>query len=379
MAARNELPVVESALRSLDRIDYPAERIELVFVDDGSSDGTDVLFARWVENRPRRRAVTIPRNGRQAGGKSSALAAGVAASPDTDLIAIIDADFEVVPDALARLVAGFSDPEVGAVSGYLQPRNATYSIVARYAALESWLHQLVTSAAKDRLRLDPPTLGMWMVRRDVLEAVGGFPSCLTGEDVQVAAAIARRGFRTRFISSVVASNAVATTLAEYWWQHLRWARDVYAAERSGMREPRRVIHAAPAHARDCPPSPAAPPQNPDTPHERCIRFARRIERLLSATGYADRLGFVSAIALTVLGSLPAWILLGYVSATVLEIAVAIRRGGDRRAGETRRMLAAAATMILVDVAATAVATIQTVAGTRRFWRRPERRPETLDR
>jgi cellulose synthase/poly-beta-1,6-N-acetylglucosamine synthase-like glycosyltransferase len=288
-------------------------------------------------------------------GKSVALAAGLSASMRTDLVAIADADFEMEADGLRRLADGFSDAKVGAVCGYLRPRNAGAGIVARYAALESWLHQLVTATAKDRLGLDPPLLGIWVVRRAVLDAVGGFPARSTGEDVQVGTAVSRHGFRTRFVPTPVASNAVAATLAEYWWQHLRWARDVYASARSRRPESQNLEGGGSSRAS-------------------LGDLGRGIERLLSAAGYADRLALVAGMTLTALGALPSVILLAYLAAVALEIVVAIRRGGSRRLGETVRVLASVVAMVGVDVFATAVATVAAMAGTNPSWRRPARRP-----
>jgi cellulose synthase/poly-beta-1,6-N-acetylglucosamine synthase-like glycosyltransferase len=185
LAARNEGPVVGRALRSLGQIRYPADNIEITLIDDGSTDETSTILAQWAHGRPRTRVTTVSRLAGAVSGKAAALTTGLAASPRTDLVAIVDADFEVEPAGLALLAAAFSDPCIGAVSGYLRPRNADGGVVARYAALETWLHQLVTSAAKDRLRLDPPTIGLWVVRHDVLDAIGGFPDTVTGEDMRV--------------------------------------------------------------------------------------------------------------------------------------------------------------------------------------------------
>ena len=101
------------------------------------------------------------------------------------------------------------------------------------------------------------------------------------------------------------------------------------------------------------------------------------ERILSASGYADRLALVTGAALTACGPLSAAILLFYVTTIVIEIAVATRRGGSGRHGETLRVLAAAATVLAVDVIATAVATIGAAIGAHPSWRRSERRPEPI--
>jgi len=111
IAAYNEARCIESQLASTLRAQrYPPERLEAIVVSDGSTDATDTLVAAY----PDRRARLIRQEPRS--GKSPALNRGVAAARG-EVLVFTDANALFAPDAIARLVAPFADPEVGLVSG----------------------------------------------------------------------------------------------------------------------------------------------------------------------------------------------------------------------------------------------------------------------
>jgi biofilm PGA synthesis N-glycosyltransferase PgaC len=110
LAARNEEARLRARLDNLLSLDYPAELRQIIVVSDGSDDGTlDVIrsFGDAVESI----AIT-------ASGKPAALNAGVARAR-YELLLFADARQMFARDALRHLVADFSDPAVGAVSGEL--------------------------------------------------------------------------------------------------------------------------------------------------------------------------------------------------------------------------------------------------------------------
>ena len=119
-AARPSLSVVVAAFNEaqwiLRKIDgtlaqrYPARKLEVIVVSDGSTDATDALVSRHPDPR-----VRLVRQEPRAG-KSAALNRGVAAARG-DVLVFTDANALFGPDALARLAAPFADPRVGMVSG----------------------------------------------------------------------------------------------------------------------------------------------------------------------------------------------------------------------------------------------------------------------
>lgn len=110
VAAFNEAGCIADKLRTTLGGRYPADRLEVVVVSDGSTDGTDAVVAGYPDRR-----VRLVRQEPRAG-KSLALNRGVAVARGTVLV-FTDANALFAPDALARLAAPFADPGVGLVSG----------------------------------------------------------------------------------------------------------------------------------------------------------------------------------------------------------------------------------------------------------------------
>ena len=339
-AARNEGRHVEPLLHALDRLDYPPHSLFVVLVNDGSGDDTGDRLARWVAGRERALFVDLPRQV----GKAAALNEGIAAAPRSDLMAVCDADIRPRPDWPAKLARSLADERVGAATGVLLPRNADASPVARYAAVESWVHQLVTSAGKDRLDLNPPAHGASVYRRDALDGIGSFSADGPGEDIRATVALTGNGWRTRFVADAVAENTVTEGLRDYWRQHLRWARNVWGA--ASRRTPRRGV-----------------------------AMRRRFELALSTAGYADRLILLSAVGLAGAGRLSPWLPGAYLGVAGVEVVVAVTKAGAAR--RLPRFLSSTMVLFPVDVLASAVASAAHLARRPRAWRTGSREQRAL--
>jgi len=110
IAARNEAARLPARIDNLLRLDYPADKQQIIVVSDGSTDDTMAVLERY---RGVVDVIDAP-----AGGKALALNAGVAAARH-DIVVYADARQVFAPDALRELVAPFGDPRVGAVTGEL--------------------------------------------------------------------------------------------------------------------------------------------------------------------------------------------------------------------------------------------------------------------
>jgi len=110
IAARNEGPRLVARIENLLSLDYPAARRQIIVVSDGSTDETlDVLFPYQTVAH----VISVP-----AGGKANALNVGVARATN-EIVVFADARQVFASDALRELVAPFTDPAVGGVSGEL--------------------------------------------------------------------------------------------------------------------------------------------------------------------------------------------------------------------------------------------------------------------
>ena len=111
IVAHNERDEVDAKLANTAALDYPADRLEVIFASDGSDDGTDQRVSELWGRDPRRRLLALPRIG-----KNAALNAAVAAASG-EILVFSDADSHLAPDAIRRLVAPLTDPSIGAAGG----------------------------------------------------------------------------------------------------------------------------------------------------------------------------------------------------------------------------------------------------------------------
>lgn len=107
--AHNEAAVIHGKILNTLALDYPPELIEVIVASDGSTDGTADL-ARAIDDR-RVHVLDLPRRG-----KAFALNAAVREARG-EVLVFSDANIDLAPDSVARLVEGFADPEVGGVCG----------------------------------------------------------------------------------------------------------------------------------------------------------------------------------------------------------------------------------------------------------------------
>ncbi|WP_432886706.1 bifunctional polysaccharide deacetylase/glycosyltransferase family 2 protein [Kribbella sp. CA-245084] len=209
--AYNESAGIEAAVRSLVASDHP---VEVIVVDDGSTDGT----ADLVE------ALRIPgvRVIRQANaGKPVALNTGLRAAR-YELIVMVDGDTVFEPDAVRNLVQPFAHPSVGAVSGNAKVGN-------RRGLLGRWQHiEYVIGFNLDRRLFDlaecmptvPGAVGGF--RRTALERIGGLSDVTLAEDTDLTMALCRDGWRVVYEESAVAWTEAPASLDALWRQRYRW-------------------------------------------------------------------------------------------------------------------------------------------------------------
>ncbi len=213
--AFNEARVIGAAIDRILASTYP--NLEVIVVDDGSSDGTsDIVRARCGHNS-RVSLIAIPNSG-----KATAVNTGFARSRG-EIIVALDADTQFEPDTISELTRWFADPAIGAVAGNAKVGNRINTIT-RWQALEYITAQNLERralAAVNSITVVPGAVGAW--RRQVLDQQGGFPADTLAEDQDLTIAVQRAGWRVLFDADAVAWTEAPDTLRGLARQRFRWA------------------------------------------------------------------------------------------------------------------------------------------------------------
>lgn len=220
-ACRNEVRVIERLVGGLLALDYPADRMEIVIVDDGSDDGTSELLDTLATTEPR--LSVIHRAPGAGGGKSGALNRALE-DITSDIVVVYDADHRPRADSLRRLVRHFDDPTVGAAQGRCVIRHdpALLSTLIRLDYLSGYLvneygrHWLVGLPAYGGANC--------AVRTSSVRRVGGWNTDSVTEDTDLTLRLVLCGERVVYDVTAVDEEEGVTTLQRYWRQRYRWAR-----------------------------------------------------------------------------------------------------------------------------------------------------------
>lgn len=220
VAARNEERDLPHLLASLDALDYPAERLEILVADDQSEDQTARLIRDWARDRVNRRLISIAQEQvalYQRNGKANALAI-MAKEATGELFFFTDADCEV-PIRWIREGIGCFDAKTGLVIGITQVKSRGF--FGKMQEMEWWNTLGIVKAVTD-LRLQTTGLGNNMIiSKAAYLAGGGFegiPHSVT-EDLEISRAI--RSARFDIWHQVSVDLLVKTKAEDSWFSFLK--------------------------------------------------------------------------------------------------------------------------------------------------------------
>ena len=210
----NEEETIASTVESLFALEYPADKLEIILVNDGSTDGTARVMERFAD-RPQ---VTIIH--KENGGKHTALNAGVAATR-AGIIGCLDADSFVEPDALREIIPSFTDARVAATTAAMsvhRPKNLLQHMQnAEYIFGIALRHTL---ASVNGIYVTPGPFSFY--RREVVEKLGGFRHGYQTEDMEMALRLQKEGYAIENAPRARVYTKAPRTLLELITQRTRW-------------------------------------------------------------------------------------------------------------------------------------------------------------
>lgn len=217
----NEEKVASNILDLLVATDFPRSRLEIIPINDHSTDRTGEILNEYASRYPYIKPLHRSEGKR---GKPAALNDALKLSKG-EIIIVFDADYLPPTGILRDIVISFKDPEVGAVMGRVIPENTPRNLLTRLIDLERSGGYQVDQQARYNLRLVTQyggTVGGF--RRDVVLSMGGFEPNILTEDTELTFKLLINGWKVVYANRVECYEEVPEEWDVRGRQIRRWAR-----------------------------------------------------------------------------------------------------------------------------------------------------------
>lgn len=225
---KNEEASIEHTIRMCFGAYYPGEKLEVIVVNDGSTDGTLPVLRRLQQEFPRLTVVDWPvnRGKRQAMGEGFRLAIG-------EIVVQLDSDSYIDPITFPKLIEPFRNPRIGAVCAHADPQNAEENQLTRMQAAYYFVSFRILKAAEStflavfccsgcssayRRSVVLPILDEWLQERFL-----GLP-VTWGDDRALTNWVLRRDYKTIYTDEARAYTIVPNRLRKFLKQQVRWKK-----------------------------------------------------------------------------------------------------------------------------------------------------------
>ncbi|MBI4003359.1 MAG: glycosyltransferase [Nitrospira defluvii] len=209
--AYNATKTIGDGLEAFARQSFQAAEVEIIIVDDGSTDGTPEYIERYVKNwGPEQPRLRVMRQAHQ--GPAAARNLGAEAAQGEFLL-FTDADCVPHLDWIKEMVAPFQSPSIAAVKGAYKTKQR--SLVARFAQAEFEARYRQLAAAEYVDVVFSYSAGF---RREIFRTIGGFDTSFPvadNEDTDLSYRVATAGYKIKFNPAAIIYHQHPATLKQY--------------------------------------------------------------------------------------------------------------------------------------------------------------------
>jgi len=217
---KNEEKVIARLLNALLTLNYPSDKKEIIVVNDASTDRTQEICQQYSLDHPE---ITVLERA-ESTTKAGALNFGVEYAHG-DIVATFDGDSVPESDSLLKVTKYFGDPSVAAVQGRICSINPRQNMLTRFVSFEWAVQYELYMGGKDALGLYVGLAGTCQfIRKDVLEAVGGWNQDCLAEDTELSVRLVEKGHVIRYASEVRTFEESPFNVRSLMAQRARWYR-----------------------------------------------------------------------------------------------------------------------------------------------------------
>ncbi len=220
--AYNEGKNVEESIKSILNSDYSKDKIEIIAINDGSTDNTLNILKSWQKKYPK--IIKIINQENQ--GKAVALNNGLKIAKG-EFIGVVDADSFLDKNALKMIMGVFENhPDTSAVTSNIQIKQKD-NFLRKMQDIEYttilWVRKLLQFIGA--IYVTPGPLSVY--KASVLRKVGGFDEKNITEDIEIGWRLLSQGHKIRICLNAVVYTNAPKKLKEWWRQRVRWSAGGY--------------------------------------------------------------------------------------------------------------------------------------------------------
>lgn len=222
--AHNEEKVIRKTVEAMMKFDYPADKFEILVINDGSSDKTGEIVEELRRLDRRVRCYNVPK-GEGGKGKSRALNLGMKQT-NAEVVAVYDADNQPLPDALRYLVAELLiHPDLGAVLGNFRTINKDRTWLTRFVSIETLSFQAILQGGRWAMFKVATLPGTnFVIWKHLLDDLNGWDEDAITEDSELSIRVYMKGYKIKYIPFAITLEQEPETLSVWAKQRTRWVR-----------------------------------------------------------------------------------------------------------------------------------------------------------
>ncbi len=210
----NEEKTVSITVDSLLAMSYPADKLRIIVVDDGSKDGTWEALQQYKDNA----RVEIYK--KQNGGKHTALNFGLEHTT-SELVGCLDSDSSVHPEALKRIVTVFDNPKTMAVAPSIVVRDPkTITEYAQRAEYDMAHYNKKMLAFMEGIHVTPGPFSIF--RKKVFDQIGPYRKAHQTEDQEIALRMHKHGLAIDHCPDAYVYTKGQQSIPKLYRQRVRW-------------------------------------------------------------------------------------------------------------------------------------------------------------